>query len=443
MQTLRILRTATFRLTRLYLLFFAVSVGVLAGLLYFTARSALEAEVREQITTETNLLLFEYREDGLEELLEETEERIEKSAPGQRLQYAVQNPAGRVIFDSIPPESGVAGWQRIDGEIPRLFFFTELDNGYLLGVGKDLQGLQTTQAVLARTVGWILAAALVIGLLGGLILSRRTLTKLSDFTHTAREVGAGRLSQRISLSQTGDELDDLGQTLNSMLDRIESLLSSVRHVSTAIAHDLRTPLTRLRNRLENLHESATTEPQGTGLDQAIAEIDTILQTFAAMLRLAEVESGTLKDRLKPLDLSELALKITEAYQPLAEESGARLELAAADQVTVCGDAELLQQLLVNLLENALQHAGPTPTVKVGVRSQGRQAVLEVVDNGPGIPEAERERLLKPFERLSSSSGNSGFGLALVAAIARLHDADLELLDQQPGLACRVLFSISD
>jgi signal transduction histidine kinase len=439
----KILRTATFRLTALYLLFFAISVGALALLLYFTARSSLEAEVRAQITTETNLLMFEYREDGLEELLEEAEERIDKAAPGQRLQYVVQSPQGKVIFDDIPVITEARGWQYLDGDIPRLFYFTPLKGGYVLGVGKDLLSLQSTQGILARTTGWILAVALLIGLVGGLILSRRTLAQLRDITQTAREVGEGRLSQRIPLSHSGDELDELGQTLNSMLDRIENLLSSVRHVSTGIAHDLRTPLARLRNRLESLHASNTDADQQQALEQALAETDTILQTFSSMLRLAEVESGTLKKTLKALDLSALLLQLADAYRPLLEEAGGRLELDIEPGIGVRGDIGLLQQLLANLLENALHHAGSAPRVVLKLARLPSQVSLEVSDQGPGIPAAHRERALQPFERLGDGAGSSGFGLALVAAIARLHDAQLHLLDNQPGLKCRLLLPAID
>jgi signal transduction histidine kinase len=438
----RILRTATFRLTMLYLLFFAVSVCVLAGLFYFTVRSALDSEIRAQITTETNLLMFEYREDGLEELVEETEERIEKSPVGARLQYLIKSPSGKVIFDDIPESVSTHDWQVVDGDIPRLFKFTELRSGYVLGVGKDLVGLQSAQRALTRTVGWILAAALVMGLIGGLILSRRTLAKLRNITHTAREVGEGRLSQRITSASTGDELDELAQTLNNMLDRIENLMSSVRHVSTGIAHDLRTPLARLRNRLESLREAAVSPEQRSGLQLAINETDSILETFAAMLQLAEVESGTLKERLKPLNLSAVVRQLGEAYTPLAEESGVNLEVTAVEEVMVRGDAGLLQQLLANLLENALQHAGKNSDVHLSVSYGDKGACLQVADNGPGIPEAERIRVLRPFERLGDGTGNSGFGLALVAAIARLHDADLQLLDNQPGLKCLLIFPVS-
>ncbi len=435
----KILRTATFRLTALYLLLFAASVALLALLLYFTARSALEAEVRAQITTETNLLMFEYREDGLDELLEEIEERIDKAAPGQRLQYVVQSPQGKVIFDDIPPQRDAGGWRRLDGEVPRLFYFTPLDKGYLFGVGKDLVSLQSTERVLAKTVGWILAVALIIGLAGGWILSRRTLAQLRGITHTARDVGNGQLSQRIPVSNSGDELDELGQTLNGMLDRIEQLMSSVRHVSTGIAHDLRTPLARLRNRLESLRANSTDATQQAELDKTLAETDTILQTFSSMLRLAEVESGTLKDRFKPLDLSALLQQLADAYRPLLEEAGGRLNLDAEPGISVLGDAGLLQQLVANLLENALRHAGPAPQVELKLAGHSGAARLEVSDRGLGIPAEQRERALQPFERLGDGAGSSGFGLALVAAIARLHDAELTLLDNQPGLRCRLVF----
>ena len=438
----RILRTATFRLTLLYLLFFAASVCALAGLFYFTVRSALESEVREQITTETNLLLFEYREDGLDELLEETEERIEKSTTGNRLQYLVRNPAGKMVFDSIPDSYDTTGWQVIAGDIPRLFRFTELEDGYVLGVGKDLVGLQSAQRALARTVGVILAAALALGSVGGLVLSRRTLAKLRDITQTARAVGEGRLSQRMSLRNTGDELDELALTLNKMLDRIEGLMSSVRHVSTGVAHDLRTPLARLRNRLEALRDDASSSTQSSGLQQAISEIDAILQTFASMLQLAEVESGTLKDRLKPVNLGAVVRQLADAYTPVADEAGLQLKLQAAGDVMVRGDAGLLQQLLANLFENALKHMGSGSQVEIQVQRVAGQVRLEVADNGSGIPEAERVRVLQPFERLGNEAGNSGFGLALVSAIARLHDADLQLLDNRPGLRCRLVFPTS-
>lgn len=443
MRAPRLLRTATFRLTALYLLLFVVSVGALAALLLFTARTTVETQAREQISTEVNLLLYEYQEDGLEELLEEIEERIDKSASGQRLLYLVQNPAGRVIFDRIPGTTGQLGWQRLDDGGARVFHFTRLDNGYLLGVGKDLAAAQATQQLLARALGWVLAAALVMGVCGGLLLSRRTLAQVQDITRTARDVGDGRLSRRIELRNTGDELDDLGQTLNGMLDKIEHLVSNLRHVSTGIAHDLRTPLARLRNRLEDLMILAQGGTQQEGLTAAIAEVDTILHTFAAMLRLAEVEAGTLKADFRKLDLVALVRQLADAYQPLAEDHGASIDVRVADGIEIRGDSALLRQLLANLLENALQHGGPEAKIVVGLRQVQHAAVLSVADRGAGIPPEQRARVIMPFERLGSEPGNCGFGLALVTAIARLHDAEMQLLDHRPGLLVEIAFPRAD
>jgi signal transduction histidine kinase len=439
----RLLRTATFRLTALYVLLFVVSVGVLGALLIFTARSTAQAEARAQISSEVNLLLYEFREDGLEELLEEIEERIDKSADGQRLLYMVQSPNGRVIFDRVVPAAGAPGWQRFNGDAPREFHFTLLDNGYMLGVGKDLAGMQATHKALASTVGWVLAAALLMGACGGLILSRRTLAQVQGITRTAREVGEGRLSRRIELRNTGDELDALGHTLNGMLDKIESLVSNVRHVSTGIAHDLRTPLARLRNHLEDLSAQAPGGVQAQGLVAAIAEVDSILQIFNAMLRLAEVEAGTLKAGFKPLDLSALVRKLVDAYQPLAEDRGASIAARIADGLVIRGDAALLQQLLANLIENALQYGGPEAEVLVSLECERGHMRMGVADRGSGIPAEHRARVMKPFQRMDSNPAHCGFGLALAAAIARLHDASLVLLDNDPGLLCVAEFTPSN
>ena len=435
----KLLFTASFKLTSLYLLLFVVSVGALAALLFFTLRAALDTEVRTRITNEVNLLLFEYREDGLDELLEETEERIEKNESGERLLYMVQNPAGNVIFDRVGPVSAPYGWRHIDSDSPRLFYFTRLSNGYVLGVGKDASEFGAMEQALLRAFGWALAAVLIVGVVGGLILSRRTLVRVDNITRTARAIGDGRLSQRVPLRHTGDEFDELGETLNRMLDRIEQLVANVRDVSTGIAHDLRTPLARLRQRLESLREQAAGERHRAELGTAIDEVDGILQTFAALLRLAEVNAGTLKAGFRPVDLSGLARQVAEAYEPLGEDQNIALATHIEDHVELPGDAHLLQQLLANLLENALQHAGRDLTVVVSLRRAGNQIVLEVSDNGRGVPAPARDKVIKPFERLDTGRGGSGLGLALVAAIARLHGAELRLLDNQPGLLCRVGF----
>ena len=439
MQLPRLFRSASFRLASLYLLLFLLSVGTLATLLFINVRATLDGHVRSQITNEVNLLLFEFREDGLVELLEETEERIEKNESGERLLYMVQSPSGQVIFDRMPPVSPPYGWKDMGDSEKRLFHFTLLDNGYVLGVGKDLSELGGLESALLRAFGWALAAVLVLGVAGGLVLSRRTLAKVESINNTAKDIGDGRLSERIPLRQTGDEFDDLGQTLNRMFDRIEHLVADVRAVSTGIAHDLRTPLARLRNRLEGMRERLAPGREQAELGTAISEVDSILQTFGALLRLAEVEAGTLRSGFRRIDLSALVRQVVEAYEPLGEDHGIVLESNIQKNLELTGDANLLQQLLANLIENALQHAGRDVTVAVRLRAEAERILLEVADNGRGIPAEAREKIIKPFERLDTSRQGSGLGLALVAAIVRLHEADLQLLDNHPGLLCRAAF----
>lgn len=437
MRRRRLVLHAGVRLALLYALLFVVSVGILAALLVYTVRTAIEDEVRAQIRSETNLLLFEYREDGLEELLEETEERIEKSRSGHRLSYMVQSPAGRVVFDRVAPATEPYGWRRDDSDPPMLYLFSPLGGGYVLGVGKDLAGVAVVEQAMLRALLWILAAVVVLGTGGGLVLSRRTLAQLDDITRAAREIGDGRLSRRIPLRHNGDELDRLADTLNGMFDRIEHLVANVRHVSTGIAHDLRTPLARLRNHLEVLRTNDDAAAVDADLGAAIAEVDEILQTFGALLRLAEVEAGSLQAGFREVDLAEVVRQVAEAYTAPAEEAGVRLQTTLPAAVPLRGDARLLRQAVANLVENALQHGGSGLTIRVGLEPQGEAAVLVVADDGVGVPAGERERLLEPFARLDASrrDGGSGLGLALVAAIARLHGGDLRLEDNDPGLRC--------
>ena len=441
MRRRRHFHTATFRLAGLYLLLFALSAGLLAALLYFQVRTALQNEARTQIANEVRLLLYEYREDGIDELLEETEERIEKSPSPDRLLYMVQNPAGRVIFDRVATAEPPYGWRQVAGAQPTLFFFEPLVNGYVLGVGKEMAALAAIERAMRRALLSAAFAVLLLGLAGGIFLSRRTLAQLEAINRTAQAIGAGQLAQRIPLRDTGDELDELGRTLNGMFDRIETLVANVRQVSTGIAHDLRTPLARLRNRLELLQGSRTAiKPED--LAGAVAEVDDILQTFAALLRLAELETGQLKAGFSRVDMAALVQQMVAAYQPVAEDDDKSLATGTVATAVVTGDRDLLQQLLANLLENALQHGGAGCAVVVTLTSDGEDIVLAVADNGPGIPAAERERLLKPFQRLDGSGG-TGLGLALVAAIAQLHDGRIELLDNQPGMLCRVRLPADD
>ncbi|POP52267.1 sensor histidine kinase [Zhongshania marina] len=429
--------SATFRLTGLYLILFVISVSVFVALLFIQVQKVLEHETRSQITIETNLLLFEYREDGMDELLEETEERIEKSRTRDRFIYMVQNPSGRVIFDKVEPVNAPYGWRQTKGEQPTLFFYTQLESGFILGVGKDMGVLATLERAFEQTLFWSLTLALVLGTSGGLILSRRTLSRLESINRTAKAIGAGQLALRIPCRNNGDELDAHCNTLNQMFDRIEQLVNNVRQVSTGVAHDLRTPLARLRGRLETLQNSSLPIPPES-LEEAIGEVDKILDIFAALLRLAELEAGSLRSGFCPVKLHTLIQNITEAYQPIAEDDGNTLKLATVDDVSIAGDVNLLQQLLANLIENALEHGGKPSEVTIGLQKSRKKIVLSVADRGPGVINEEHSYIVKPFHRLENSNG-TGMGLAMVSAITRLHDGTLIFVDNEPGLRCEIHF----
>ena len=238
-----------------------------------------------------------------------------------------------------------------------------------------------------------------------------------------------------------DDLDRLAVTFNRMLDRIGALMDSLRQVSNDVAHDLRTPLTRLRQRLETASAQGEPAEHGEALEGALQDVDAILETFAALLRIAQIEGGARRAAFSPLDLTSLALTVVEAFAPSAEDAGQSLRLEAEEGVIVDGDSELLTQMVVNLVENALRHAGGRAEIVVRTGRTESEAVLRVADNGPGVPECERERIFDRFYRLerSRSTPGSGLGLALVAAVARLHGAAVSVHDAKPGLDVQVAF----
>jgi signal transduction histidine kinase len=288
-----------------------------------------------------------------------------------------------------------------------------------------------------RTALVALAVAASLGALVGWLTSRWVSRRLSDLDLTAARVGGGELGLRVPLDGSGDAFDRLGRRFNGMLDRIEDLLGAVRHATDHIAHDLRTPLTRLRNRLEDLRPSAATSER-TALDSAVQETDQLLTTFGALLRLARIEAQPPAGAGPVLDLSALAADAAELYTPIGAERAIRLniDLAPAD---VHGDRDQLFQMLVNLLDNALKFAPAGGGVGMSLRATADGAVLCIDDNGPGIPETDRERVFDRFQRLESHRGTpgSGLGLSLVRAIVHRHGGRIELLDRAPGLRVQV------
>jgi signal transduction histidine kinase len=274
------------------------------------------------------------------------------------------------------------------------------------------------------------------------------LKRVDAMTDTTQTIMRGDLSERLPIAGTGDELDRLAGNLNTMLDRIEALMGGIREVSDNIAHDLKTPLTRLRNRCEEALRSAEDESQyRAALESTIEESDALIRTFNALLMIARAESGHARDGMSEFDAAEIARGVGELYEPLADDKGLVLKVEAPTAAPVRGNRELVSQALANLVDNAIKYAAPDPghvngyangsqpEIVVKATGEGESIVLTVADGGPGIPEVDRARVVERFVRLeqSRSQPGSGLGLSLAAAVARLHDGDLKLEDNHPGL----------
>jgi signal transduction histidine kinase len=296
-----------------------------------------------------------------------------------------------------------------------------------------------------------LSVTFVLALSGGAFMSVNVLRRVDAIGRASRDIMAGDLDRRIPTNGSNDEFDQLSAGLNAMLDRIQSLMAGLQQVSTDIAHDLRTPLTRMRQRLElAIRRAADPADLRGALDQSIADIDSILATFSALLRIAQVQAGTRRAGFARVDLTEVLRRVVEAYQPVAEERGQSLLNDTDDDIDregadISGDRDLLTQLAANLVENAIRHAPAGACIRVQVALAGGQPALVVADNGPGIPADQRDTVRARFYRLESSrtTPGSGLGLAMVTAIAALHEAHLVLEDNDPGLRAAVRFKPLD
>ena len=438
-------RSSNLRLAAFYTLAFAFSVVVLGGVTLLTTRAALDAQFKNRILSDSAEMIQEYHFEGLQGAIDLIHEH--DRTPGA-LDYGLQSPTGSPITGNFANIHGPFGWSTVNVSSRRdpkqgrsRVYIAPLPNGYRIIVGDDPARIEAVDRLLLRSFAVAFVGILVLGGLGGYSLSRSVHRHIASITATAEAIIDGDMSSRVPVKGTQDELDRLSATLNRMLDRIAALLDSLRQVSTDIAHDLRTPLTHLRQRLETTLEDPEQTAHRETLEIALTDLDSILATFAALLRISQIESGARRAGFRPTDLTALAAHVVEAFRPSAEENGQTLDLQARGPSSIDGDRELLTQMLANLVENALRHAGAGAKVLVKCWTSTGAARIAVIDNGPGVPVSERDRLFDRFYRLeaSRSTPGNGLGLALVAAVARLHDAEATLLDAAPGLEVRISF----
>ncbi len=440
----RILRSATFRLTLIYAGLFVVSACVLFATVFVIATAAMQNDMQEVLRTEALQLAEIDRRYGLLGLAEQVTRRMSYRTRGP-IYYLVQAPTQQVVVGNLPgmpPVEGVVDFvhdnnEPSDARAKLTGFGLTLPDGTFVLVAQDANRLIDMQHAIVRAFIWAGALTLLLATGGGVLLGGNFVRRIDTIGRTSRAIMEGDLSARIPVRGNNDEIDQLVIGLNAMLDRIQQLLDGLRQVSSDIAHDLRTPLGRLRQKLEDAREHAsTTAEYQSATEDALTEADSLLEIFSALLRIAQIEAGAQKSGFTDVDLSELMHSIADAYEPSAEDSRHKLEVDVAPGVTMTGDRQLLAQLFSNLVENALTHTPDGSTVRLALYPKANGFEAEVADNGPGIPAEEREKVFDRFYRLdrSRTTKGSGLGLALVKAIAALHGMTLKLEDHHPGLA---------
>jgi signal transduction histidine kinase len=450
----KLLRTTAFQLTLVYLLIFIVFAASLLGYFALNTRRLITEQITTTVDTEISGLKEQYNLGGIRRLVIVVDLRSRR--PGSSL-YLVTTATGEGLAGNVGSlEPGVLdhpGWLETNYrrlEAPEgsdhhaLVQVVQLPGGFRLLVGRDLEERERLFGIIANAGQWSLALVIVLGLAGGFFVSRRVLARVEAMTDKAQTIMSGDLAGRLPVAGTGDEIDRLADRLNAMLERIEALMQGLKEVTDNIAHDLKTPLTRMRNRCEQaLRGSGDVGAYRAALESTIAESDELIRTFDALLMIARAESGQARDNMTEFDAAEIARDVGELYEPLADEKGITLTVDAPAAAPVRGNRELVSQALANLIDNAIKYAGPNGTdvngtpaeIVVKAGNDGERIALSVADRGPGIPEADRGHVVERFVRLeqSRSEPGSGLGLSLASAVARLHGGELKLEDNHPGL----------
>ncbi len=459
----KLFRTTAFRLALAILLLSAVGAGIVLTFIAWEVISVVDREISQTIDAEAKGLMDAFNTGGLDTLRAVIEAR--KREPGASL-YLLTNPIGEPLagnVQQIPAEvlshpgfvpisyRGSGSGERTRQALVGVYV---LPYGLRLLIGHDLGDRGRIGAVMTRALAISLVFFAALGALGALFVARRVLQRIDDMNTSAHGIMAGDLTRRLPVSGSGDELDRLAEGLNEMLGRIAELMEGLREVSDNIAHDLRTPLTRLRNHAEAaLAFGGDAASYRLALEKTIEESDALIKIFNALLLIARAEAGGDVGPLQPFDVGEAARSVAELYEPIAEEEGVELTVRVQGPLMVSGNRELIGQAIANLVDNALKYgasgrasaAEVKPDVVIAANRIGGSVVLTIADRGPGIAPADRSRVLDRFVRLegSRSRPGSGLGLSLAAAVARMHGGSVELEDNEPGLRVRLTLPAVD
>jgi signal transduction histidine kinase len=447
----RIVKTTAFKLSAIYLVVFSVFAVSFVLTITFSTNQLLDRQINDTIEAEFRGLADQWNSGGMLAMMQAIELRSRQ--PGASL-YMLTDPAGRILLGNVVEvplgllsravEAPVTvPYMRQEGQPGQAMVqVVRLPNGFNMLVGRDISERDRFSGIIRQALGWALALMIGLGLVSWFFVSRRVLKRIDSIAATTRQIMAGDLAGRLEVTGTDDEFDRLAASLNAMLARIEHLLYGLKDVSDNIAHDLKTPLTRMRNRLETALSRGPEEAVNREVIQTtIDEADQLIRTFNALLMIARVEAGSPDSAMADVDAAEIVRDVGDFYEPVAEEAGVKLSVDAAGPLPLRASRELLSQAVANLLDNAIKYARSAPgedrpaAVAAAARRDGDTVVLEVADNGPGVPAEDRARVLQRFVRLekSRSQPGSGLGLSLVSAVARLHGGTIELSDSEPGL----------
>ncbi|MEE2997072.1 MAG: HAMP domain-containing sensor histidine kinase [Pseudomonadota bacterium] len=432
----------------IYIFLFGGSAAVLLGFLYWAIAGTLSDQVDAAIDADIKGLAEQYKLHGAPGIAAIIAKRVQND-PGERTVYLLTDALRRPVVGNLSKwptvDPDTRGWIEFelhdrsssDGEVylARARSFV-LQGGLNLLVGREVRVLVRTRDLVINAVIWGIAITGALALAGGVAMSRSTTRRIEAINQTSREISEGALDRRIPTRGTDDEFDQLALQLNEMLDRNQSLMEGLRHVSDNIAHDLRTPLTRLRQTLEEMEESCLSDTeQEHAVDRAILEADGLLSIFNALLRISQIEAGGRRENFGKVDLTALLTDVAELYEPVAEEKFLKLAVYCDTTTEIDGDRDLLFQAIANLVDNAIKYSPPDGTVTL----HSVDRTVSVSDTGPGIPNEEREDVFRRFHRLevARSTPGSGLGLSLVEAVAHLHDGCVRLEDNHPGLKATI------
>ena len=437
-------RSAGLRLAMVYAGLFALSALALVLFLWWATAGLLDRQMEAAIRADAQGLSEQWQGGGLEALQTTIEDRLAENVDDDAI-YLLTDAAMRPLagnltgwpasvvntdtpYNLMVSRAGVVGLARV-----RRY---DLADGSRLLIGRDVEKRTSLRALLTSALLWSVVLLALLGLVGGLVMQRLFRRMIASISVTAAAIAQGDLGQRVRVTGRGDEFDRLAETINDMLDRIGRLMDGVREVSNSIAHDLRTPITRARTRLEDAGEHAAGPADlRAALDRAVSDLDGVTAVFDALLRIAEIEAGTRRSAFADIDLAPVLTELAELYTAPAEERGLTLVATLPASLSLHGDRDLIGQAAVNLLDNAVKFSPEGGVILLQAEQTAFAVVLTVQDSGPGIPEQDRSRATERFFRgeQARQTPGSGLGLALVEAVAQLHGGSLVLEDAAPGL----------